>query len=672
MTDGKKTIALLGQPNSGKSTLFNGLTGMKQHVGNWPGKTVEQKQGSFNHNGEEYIVMDLPGTYSLSANSDEEIVTRDYISSGKADVVCILADSSQLERSLFMLADYAGINVPCFLVLNLADVAKDQGKTINADKIRAKLGIPVVLMSATEVKKYDSFFEALNEAISKKTTLNADALEEKLRKLDGYEELKAEIPDNLIPGCSAAWMAVKTIEGDKVVRAKIENKLTGDNLVRYNSYAAKFDKGALLTGECKFSWIDDLLEGAVNKVTATIKTSKLDKALTNKTWGKVVVVLIVIGGLLLSFIPAVPIMLLGSIFTALAVPIRDALNAANASPIISGIICDVILQSLANIVKMLGFAFGINLVFGMFEESGLMARISYVFDNTMSKMGLQGKSIMPFLVSFGCTIGGASSSRVIDNWNQKVLTIALAWAVPCGAAWAIIPMLAANFFGGYAVLVIIAILLVMLLHIWITAKIFGRKLVKKEDRYGIIMELPPYHKPRWGAMFRFVLGRTKDMFFRVVKVIIPVCLLFWILSYSAGNFEGSILYKVGNAIEPVTKVFGMNWQLFMAFIASSIGKEGAVGVLTALYSQSGTIYGAVNGTNAAVANSTQLLLSNITGPQALAFMFAITFNVPCVVALAATYQETHSAKWTAIITGYYTLGALIISFLVYHIGLLIM
>ena len=672
MTDGKKTIALLGQPNSGKSTLFNGLTGMKQHVGNWPGKTVEQKQGSFNHNGEEYVVMDLPGTYSLSANSDEEIVTRDYISSGKADVVCILADSSQLERSLFMLSDYAGINVPCFLVLNLADVAKDQGKTIDASKIRAKLGIPVVLMSATDVKKYDSFFGALNEALSKKTTLDADALEEKLRKLDGFEELKAEIPDNLIPGCSATWMAVKTIEGDKVVRAKIENKLTGDSLVRFNSHAARFDKGALLTGECKFSWIDDLLDGAVNKVTATVKTSKLDKALTNKTWGKVVVVLIVIGGLLLSFIPAVPIMLLGSVFTALAGPVRDALNAANASPIISGIICDVILQSLANIVKMLGFAFGINLVFGMFEESGLMARISYVFDNTMSKMGLQGKSIMPFLVSFGCTIGGASSSRVIDNWNQKVLTIALAWAVPCGAAWAIIPMLASNFFGAYAVLVIIAILLVMLLHIWITAKIFGRKLVKKEDRYGIIMELPPYHKPRWGAMFRFVLGRTKDMFFRVVKVIIPVCLLFWILSYSAGNFEGSILYKVGNAIEPVTKVFGLNWQLFMAFIASSIGKEGAVGVLTALYSQSGTIYGAVNGTNAAVANSTQLLLSNITGPQALAFMFAITFNVPCVVALAATYQETHSAKWTAIITGYYTLGALIISFLVYHIGLLIM
>ncbi|MCR5592221.1 MAG: ferrous iron transport protein B [Saccharofermentans sp.] len=672
MTDGKKTIALLGQPNSGKSTLFNALTGLKQHVGNWPGKTVEKKQGSFMRNGEEFIVTDLPGTYSLSANSDEEIVTRDYISSGAADVVCIMADSSQLERSLFMLSDYAGINVPCFLVLNLADVAKDQGKTIDVSGIRNKLKIPVVLMDATATKKYDDFFVCLEEAFNSKAKLDTSLLENRLESIDGYKELKAVIPDNLIPGCSPVWMAVKSIEGDKVVRAKIENSLKGESKTAYVDIISKFDRGALLTGECKFSFIDDLLKDSVTKTETNIKQTKLDRAITHKFWGKTVVVLLVIGGLLLSFIPAVPLMMLGSVFTAIAVPVRSALESANASPIITGIICDVIFQSLANTVKMLGFAFGITLVFGMFEESGIMARISYVFDNTMSKMGLQGKSVMPFLVSFGCTIGGATSSRVIDNWGQKVLTIALAWAVPCGAAWAIIPMLATNFFGWRAVLVIVAILLVMLVHIWITAKVFGGRLVKKEDRYGIIMELPPYHKPKWGALFRYVLGRTKDMFFRVIKVIIPVCLVFWILSYSAGSIEDSILYKVGTAIEPVTKLFGLNWQLFMAFVASSIGKEGAVGVLTALYSQSGTIYGAVNGTNAAVANSTQLLLSNISGPEALAFMFAITFNVPCVVALAATYQETHSAKWTGIITAYYTVGALIISCIVYHIGLLIM
>ena len=158
-------IALLGQPNSGKSTLFNGLTGLRQHVGNWPGKTVEQKEGYFTRGGVKYTVADLPGTYSLSANSDEEIITRDYIAGGKADVVVILADASQLERSLFMLADFAGIETPAVLLLNLMDVAQEQGKIVDAQVLEKKLGIPVVPFSATDVKHYDGFYTALDRAL---------------------------------------------------------------------------------------------------------------------------------------------------------------------------------------------------------------------------------------------------------------------------------------------------------------------------------------------------------------------------------------------------------------------------------------------------------------------------------------------------------------------------
>ena len=166
------TIALLGQPNSGKSTLFNALTGLRQHVGNWPGKTVEKKEGTFTHKGDTYSVADLPGSYSMSANSDEEVITRDFIASGKADVVCILADSSQLERSLFMLADYAGLSAPCFLVLNMADVAKERGKKIDAKKIEQKLGIPVMLFSATDTKSYDTFYATLERALREKSHIN--------------------------------------------------------------------------------------------------------------------------------------------------------------------------------------------------------------------------------------------------------------------------------------------------------------------------------------------------------------------------------------------------------------------------------------------------------------------------------------------------------------------
>jgi ferrous iron transport protein B len=322
---------------------------------------------------------------------------------------------------------------------------------------------------------------------------------------------------------------------------------------------------------------------------------------------------------------------------------------------------------------MLGFVFGVTLVFGLLEEVGVMARISYVFDNTMGKLGLQGKSVMPFLVSFGCTMGGAAGARVIDNWGQKVLTIALAWAVPCGAAWATIPMLSTIFFGPGAVLVIVAVLFTMILHMWITARVFGGKLVKKEDRCGMIMELPPYHKPKWGALFRYVLGRTKETFVRVTKVILLVCGIFWLLSYSPEGGNGGILYTIGVAIEPVTKIFGLPWQLFLSYVASAVGKEGAIGVISALYNGSSYSAGFMNAMNGAgrAANLSELLLANVTKPEALAFIFAMTFNMPCVVALAATYQETHSAKWTAKIVLYYTAVSLILACLAYHIGMLI-
>ncbi|MCR5356909.1 MAG: ferrous iron transport protein B [Lachnospiraceae bacterium] len=665
------TIALLGQPNSGKSTLFNALTGLRQHVGNWPGKTVEKKEGSFSYGGNEYKVADLPGSYSLSANSDEEVITRDFIASGKADVVCILADSSQLQRSLFMLADYAGIDAPCFLLLNMADVASDQGKKIDASVIEKKLGIPVVPFSATDIKSYDTFYKTLEKVLSKNAKINVDDLAKQYESVKGYREICDLIPENTIEGYSPMWLAVKVLENDEVVLARLKNSLGADAFNKIEE-ARKNTNGAVATGGCKFKWIDDLLGGAVETKEKKVSLSRLDRIYTSKTWGKAAVILTVLLGLIASFIPALPLMGVGEAVLALKAPVMNGLASVGCPEFIILIAGDVIIQSFSYIFKMLGFVFGVTLVFGLLEEVGVMARISYVFDNTMGKLGLQGKSVMPFLISFGCTMGGAAGARVIDNWGQKVLTIALAWAVPCGAAWATIPMLSAIFFGPGAVGVIVAILLTMLVHMWITAKVFGGKLVKKEDRYGMIMELPPYHKPKWGALFRYVFGRTKETFVRVTKVILLVCGIFWLLSYSpSGN--GGLLYRVGLAIEPVTKFFGMPWQLFLSYIASAVGKEGAVGVISALYSGGayGTAFTQAMAGGADTSNLSSLLLANVTKPEALAFIFAMTFNMPCVVALAATFQETHSAKWTARIVIYYTVVSLILAFLAYHVGMLI-
>lgn len=666
------TIALLGQPNSGKSTLFNALTGLRQHVGNWPGKTVEKKEGSFSYKGMECAVADLPGSYSLTANSDEELITREYISSGKADVVCILADSSQLERSLFMTADYAGIDVPSFLVLNMADVARDQGKTIDVKAIEKRLGIPVLLFSATDGKKYEPYYEIMERAVREKTKIDVTALEKEYEKIEGYSLLKQLIPDNLIPGYTSMWLTAKAIEGDKQVLSLLKDKLTPENYTNVVNICNR-SQGAIATGSSKFSWIDEILDGCVSSKKENVALSKLDQIYLSKVWGKPAVVLTVLLGLIGSFIPALPFMAIGQGIGAIKAPVAAALTSVGAPDILVQIVCTVIIQSFTYIIQMLGFVFGVTLVFGLLEEVGVMARISYVFDNTMGKLGLQGKSVMPFLVSFGCTMGGAAGARVIDNWGQKVLTIALAWAVPCGAAWAVIPMLSAVFFGPGAVLVIVVILLTMILHMWVTAKIFGRKLVQKSDRYGMIMELPPYHKPKMGALLRYVLGRTGDTFKRVSSVVLLVCGVFWLLSYTFVPGAQPILYRIGTAIEPVTRLFGLGWQLFIAFIASAVGKEGAIGVISALYTGgnlSTAFNDAMSGAGAA-SNLNEILLSNVSKAEALAFIFAMTFNMPCVVALAATFQETYSVKWTAKIALYYTATALLLAAVAYHVGLLI-
>lgn len=663
----ERKIALLGQPNSGKSTVFNTLTGAHQHVGNWPGKTVEKVEGEFTRNGVKYLVADLPGTYSLSANSDEEIVTRDYIASGGAELTCILADASQLERSLFMLADYAGINTPAMLVLTMTDVSRAQGKSVDAEKLSQKLGIPVVSLVAPDKKSYGSFYQALEESMKAPKRLSANALTalyESGGQKAAYEKALSLVPADGIDQYSPAWLAAKLLEGDSVVAHKV-SAVSDKEAVK--AFLAGNPDGSLYTSDCKFAWIENILSGVVTK---TKKDSQLltrfDRAAISKRWGKAIAIGIVLLGIILSMVVAAPIMTVGGQIPTLLYPLVESIGLpAWLTSFING----TIVTALGWVFSMAGFVFGINLVFGLLEEVGYMARVSYVFDNTMNKLGLQGKSIMPMLVSFGCTIGGAAGTRVIDSYGQRILTIALAWAVPCGATFAVIPALASSIFGGMgAIGVMLLIFAIMFLHIMITAKIFGRKLSPVEDRTGLIMELPPYHKPRWGSLLRTTVVRAWDVFKKAFVVVVVVAAVFWALTYSgSGDMTGSVLYKFGKAIEPVTKFFGMGWQTFLAFVSSMISKEAVLGVTSVLFTGAGSIWEAT-ATGAADANIGQIIAASISKPEALAFILAVNFNVPCLMALNATLHETHSAKWTVRIALYYIATALIISCLTYHIA----
>ena len=352
---------------------------------------------------------------------------------------------------------------------------------------------------------------------------------------------------------------------------------------------------------------------------------------------------------------------------------RDYIATGNADLVL--VMADAS-QLKRSLYMLADFVLGITLGFNLMEETGYLACISFLFDHTMSKVGLQGKTIMPFFMGLGCTIAGTTGTRVVDNWGQRVLAIAMSWAVPCAATLSVVPTIAIALFGSTSgFLVMVAIFLFMFLMMWVVYKVFGNSLAPKEERVGLIMELPPYHKPAIKNTLYVTFQRTLDIFLRALRVISLVSIVFFVLTYSSGSSaENSILYKLGVLIEPVTKFFGMKWQAFLAFCASAISKESLLGVLNTLYGTGGSLVSStfsakVSGT--AAAGISEILSANFTKAEGLAFIFAISFNMPCVSTLAATARETHSVKWTAKIGVFYTLAALLIACIVYHVGLLI-
>ncbi len=610
----KNAIALLGQPNSGKSTVYNALTGSRQHVGNWPGKTVEKNEGFYVYNGTRYTVTDLPGSYGLSGNSDEEIITADFIKAGQADLVCILVDASQLERSMYMAAEFAALDKPAVLLLNMMDVAKAQKKEIDHKLLEQRLGIPVLPFTAAESKGYDAL----------KALLAAEL--EKPHKLASIPELP---------------------EGG----------------------------GVQAESEAKYHWIRSMLAGVTHSGQKHFELSRRDRRLLSPIRGKFACFGTILLGFLAAMIICFPLMGIGSMIPQLLnKPIADLLNGWNVHPWLVSIFSIILPNTLYFCIAMSGFVFGVNLVFGYLEEIGFLARAAYQFDSLLSGLGLQGKAICPILMGFGCTIGGTCGTRVMDNWGQRMLTMAVVWAVPCASIWTIIPVISSMFFTPWqTMLVILGILLYVVLLMTIVSRVFGRRLVSETSRSGMIMELPPYHKPHWKHILKEALLKAWDIFKRALRTVTLISLLFWAFSYSGtGSVADSLLYKIGTAIEPVTRIFGLGWRTFMGFLSSAFAKEAVLGVLNAVFVGEGTVLDATfrSAFNVVTDNAVlgQAMSDVVSKAEALAFMCACTFNIPCVMALSTTYRESHSLKWTARIAAFYVCGALILACIVYHIA----
>ena len=605
-------IALLGQPNSGKSTIYNNLTGARQHVGNWAGKTVEKNEGSYTYGGTKFTVTDLPGSYGLSGNSDEEIITTDYIRSGESELTVVLVDASQLERSMFMLAEFARLDKPALLVLNMIDVAKDMGKEIDTAALEKKLGIPVLPFNATDTKDYD--------------------------------RLKRLIADELN---DPHKLTVAAPEGGADVKAD---------------------------SKAKFDWVSEIIEGVTKTKDAVYKMSRFDRLMTRPVLGKVVCIGVVLLAFLVAMIIMIPFMSIGQMIPqTLHDPVDKLLTGWNVHPWLVSVFSTMIPNVLFFVISMASFVFGVNVVFGFLEETGFLARAAYQFDGLLSKLGLQGKAICPMLMGFGCTIGGACGTRVMDNWGQRMLAMSIVWAIPCASIWSIIPVISGMFFTWWqTMLVCIGILLYVVITMIVVSKVFSRKLAPKETRSGMIMELPPYHKAHWRHIFKEAFFKAWDIFKRALGTVTLVSVIFYILSFSSdGNVDNSLLYRVGTFIEPVTEFFGMGWQTFMAFFSGAFAKEAVLGTLNAVFMNGNSLMEATFYAKTSAADTSLLgsaMTSMISPAEALAFMFATTFNIPCLMALSTTYKESHSLKWTVKVALFYFFNALVLSCIVYHIA----
>ena len=610
------SIALLGQPNSGKSTIYNNLTGSRQHVGNWAGKTVEKNEGSFTYNGTKYIVTDLPGSYGLSGNSDEEIITTDFIRSGQSELTVVLVDASQLERSMFMLAEFARMDKPAMLILNMMDVAEGMGKEIDTKALEKKLGIPVLPFNATDTKDYD-----------------------KLKKLIA-EEMKA--PHKLKIAAPAEKADVKADSKEK------------------------------------FKWVSEILENVTRTKDAIYKMSKFDRLMTRPVLGKVICIAVVLLAFVVAMLFMMPFSGVGQMIpTLLHDPIEKLLTSWNVHPWIISIFSMMLPNTLSFTLSMAGFVFGVNIVFGFLEETGFIARAAYQFDGLLSKLGLQGKAICPMLMGCGCTIGGACGTRVMDNWGQRMLAMSIVWAVPCASIWSIIPVISGMFFSWWqTLLVCVGILVYVVITMVVVSKFFCKKLVPNDTKSGMIMELPPYHKAHWKHIFKEAAYKAWDIFRRALGTVTLVSVIFYVLSFSSdGNVNNSLIYRVGTFIEPVTKFFGMGWQTFMAFCSGAFAKEAVLGTLNAVFMgnnslMEATFFSQATSTDAALLGSAMTQM--ISPAEALAFMFATTFNIPCIMALSTTYKESHSLKWTIRVALFYICNALIVSCVVYHVAKLFM
>ncbi len=629
-------VALAGQPNVGKSTVFNLLTGLSQHVGNWPGKTVERKEGTYSHNGTSVHIVDLPGTYSLTANSAEEVIARDYIIREKPDLVVAVINASSLERNLYLVAELLALQSPVILAVNMMDIAEQQGLKIEPQVLEAALGVPVVAMTATRNQGLGDLVEEIDQlardGASYKPT-RPEIRQDHRAVLDSLQELVAAYVPEPYP---VGWVSLKLLEGDDEILHMMEERLPEDVWDRVHDILKEHEDAVVAVASGRYDWVGRMTRAALVRpgVGQVTLTERLDRWATHPLWGLLVLAGILAVVFFLTYSLGAPLQ--GWLETYVVETSASALTVALAGgpAWILDLLVNGVIGGAGTVVTFVPILIIFFAIMGLLEDVGYMARAGYVMDRFMHLMGLHGKSFLPLFLGFGCNVPAVMGTRVIESRAGRLLTTMLVPLVPCTARMVVLAFITPIFFGAAAPLVAWSLVGLSLLVLAVSGVVINR-IAFGGERAAFIMELPLYHVPNWRTIGMLIWQRSLAFFKRAGTVILVVSVVLWALStMPTGEIETSFLAMAGRLLAPVGSLMGLSWEMMVALLTSFVAKENSIASL-------GVLYGA-----AGEASLAQILPGVMTQAAALSFLVVQMLFIPCVATVVSILHETGSWKWT--------------------------
>ncbi|MCX6031894.1 MAG: ferrous iron transport protein B [Chloroflexi bacterium] len=627
------TVALVGQPNVGKSTIFSALTGLSQHVANWPGKTSEPREGLYRNAGGGVRVVDLPGAYSLTSCSAEARITRDYILAERPPVIALIADASALERNLYLLTELLALPAPVVLGLNMLDVAEQQGIEVDADVLEAALSLPVVPMIAS---KGQGLAELMGAAV--KLVHGAPYAPRRPQIRSDHREVLAEI-ERLIAGhvpppYPETWAALSLLQGDAEVTAAVADRL-GERWEPVHAILREHEDAVLAVASGRYQWIGRMVRAAVRRPRPgeITLTDRLDHVLTHPVAGLGALLAVLGLTFWLTYALGSPMQgwLEAHVVHELAQWLRTTLSAAPAWLV--GLLADGVIAGAGTVLTFMPVLLIFFTLLGLLEDVGYIARAAYVTDRFMHSMGLHGTSFMPLFMGFGCNVPAVMATRVIDSRPARLLTILLAPLIPCPARLTVIAFLAPIFFGASAPLVAVGLAVLNLAALALIGFALHELLLGGEH-IAFIMELPVFHAPDVRNIAISVRDRIIDFLKGAATIILVMSVVLWALyTLPGGDIEQSYLAAAGRFLAPVGAPLGLNWQMMVALLTGFVRKENSIATLGVLYGRGGEGFATV-------------MAASITPSAALAFLVVQMLFIPCVATVAVMRQETRSWRWT--------------------------